>query len=614
MAIDNSQLEIGEAEPRSADTIPSLFWRQVERYGDRVALRRKEFGVWQEVSWAEYGDRVRACGFGLIALGLEPGDRVTILSEDRPEWFYADLGIQCAGGISAGIYATNSAEQCGFIVGHAEARVWIVEDQEQFDKAMAVRDNLPDLRWIVVIDAKGLRGVDDPSVLTFAELLERGREMERIEPERLQERTTAIRSDDTAILFYTSGTTGTPKAVMQSHSSLLDGLRPIGRLYGVNERDEVICYLPLCHVGERWLSFLGHLLYGVTVNFAELPETLFRDLREVCPTYFLGFPRIWEKMKASIDIGMADATWAKRLVYRLSLSIGHKFCRRRLGGKVPPWWLRAAWKLADAAVFRKLRERLGLHRLRMALTGAAPIAPEVLEFFRAFGVPILEGYAATETGPATWTPEDGIRPGKAGIPVPGVEIRISEEGEILCKGPGVLQGYFKNPELTAQVLQDGWYHTGDVGSFDGDGYLALTGRTKDMMITAAGRNVYPQAIENMLKASDYIVDAVVIGDRRHYLTALIVLDEETVSHHAQTHSIPFSTYADLAARPEIVRLIDGEVQKVNRRWSDREQIRDFRILKWELSREDEELTPTMKVRRAFICERYADLVEEMYQD
>jgi len=595
------------------DTIPALFWRQVKRHGDRVALRKKDFGIWQEATWTEYGDHVRACAFGLIALGLQPGERVAILSEDRPEWFYADLAVQSAGGISAGIFATNSAEQCGYVVDHAEARIWIVEDQEQFDKAMAVRDGLSDLRWIVVIDPKGLRDVEDPMVLTFAELQERGRILEQAEPERLRERLDAVRPDDTAILFYTSGTTGIPKGVMHSHRSFQAGFHTLDEMIDACDSDEALCYLPLCHIGERIL-FLMAVYYGYTVNFAERPETVFRDVREVSPTAFLGVPRIWEKLKAQIDIGMAEATWAKRLLYNLCLKVGHRSARCRFSGNQPSALLRALNGLADAVVLRKLRKRIGLDRLRYASVSAAPVAPEVLVFFHAIGIPMREGYGQTETGMTVWTPEADIRPGVAGQVLPGVAFRIGPEGELLWRSPGNMQGYFKNPELTAEVLQDGWFRSGDAGTVDDDGFLTLTGRTKDMMVTAAGRNVYPQAIENMLKASDYIMDAVLIGDRRPYLTALIVLDEETASHYAQTHSIPFSTYANLAARPEIVRLINTQIQHVNRRWSDREQIHDFRILKWELSSEDEELTPTMKVRRKFICDRYADLIEEMYRE
>ncbi|MCZ6632957.1 MAG: AMP-binding protein [bacterium] len=595
-------------------TIPGLFWDRVQSQSDQVALRHKDFGIWQEITWSEYGERVRACAYGLMALGLLPGERVAILSEDRVEWLFADLGTQSAGGISVGLYATASAEQVSYVVRHAEAKIWIVEDQEQFDKAMSRRQDLPDLRWIVVIDPKGLRNVDDPMVLTFDDLLERGRDLAQVEPDRLQERLDSIDPDDTAILFYTSGTTGDPKGVMHSHNSLWGWIQPLDEFVNMLGDDDILCYLPLCHIAERALGMINIMRRGGIVNFAESPETVFSDLVEVAPTFFGGVPRTWERLKSRISIDMAEATWTKRQAYHLALKIGYACNPYRKTATSPPIWLRLLWALAHGIVFRKLRERLGLHRVRETWVGAAPIAPEVLEFFLAIGLPVREGYGATEIGITTFTPANDIRPGKAGVLVPGIEIRISPEGEILFRGPGIMQGYFKNPELTAETLKYGWYHSGDVGEFDGDNYLTLTGRTKDMMITSAGRNIYPQAIENMLKASDYILDTVLIGESRPYLTTLIILDEETISHHAQTHNIPFSTYADLVSKPEIVRLINGEVQKVNARWSDREQIQDFRILNWELTNEDDELTPTMKVRRSFMCEKYADLIEEMYPE
>ncbi len=606
-----AELAVLTAEP---ETIPGLFQDRVHRHPDRVALRKKDFGYWREITWAEYGEQTRTCGFGLMALGLEPGERVAILSEDRPEWLYADLGIQSAGGITVGMYATASAEQCGYIAGHAEVRIWIVEDQEQFDKAMEMRANLAALRWIVAIDPKGLRRVDDPQVITFDELLERGRTLEQVEPQLLAQRTVAVEPDDTAVLFYTSGTTGPPKGVMHSHRSALDGMRPLGDLLGMSQQDELIAYAPLCHIGERMFSMLAGLRYTPVVNFAETPDTLFRDLVEVAPTFFFGFPRTWEKMKARIDIDMAEATWFKRRIFKLCFGLGERFSACQLEDRAAPRWLRPARWLADLAVLRKLRQRLGLGRVRTAGVGGAAVAPEILTFFRALGVELREGYGQTEAGLTSWTPADGVRLGRAGVPMAEVEFRTSDEGELLIRSPGLLQGYFKNPEQTAQVLQDGWYHTGDIGHIDEEGYLVITGRVKDMIITAAGRNIAPANIENMLKASDYIMDAVVVGEGRHFLTALIVLDEETASHYAQTHGVPFATYADLAAHPDMVALIDAEVQSVNRRWSDREQILDFRILQWELSSEDDELTVTQKVRRSFLCERYADLIEEMYRD
>jgi long-chain acyl-CoA synthetase len=605
-----------EGEIAGAETIPSLFWDHVSRCGERVAFREKRLSIWQETTWADFGRRVRTCAYGLMDLGVEPGDRVAILSEDRPEWIVSDLAILSVGAVSVGLYPSYGAAPCEHIVGETEARVWIVENQEQFDKALKIRHELPSLEWIVVIDPKGLRFIEDPMVLAFEQLLERGRQGEKAHPKRLDGRLSAIRPEDTAILVYSSGSTGPSKGIIHSHNSMIAGMRAmytgaadLGLI--VSAEDETIVYLPLGHMWER-SNFVGYLLVGNIANFCESPETLFADLKDVAPTYLVGVPRFWEKLKAGVEIAMDEATWLKRQAYHWGMVAGRRVCRAELAGKPVPRHARLLRSLAEWIVLRKLRERVGLHRAAVAGSGAAPIAPEVLEFFLVLGVPIREGYGQTETGLFVVTPVGGHRPGKAGVPLPGVEYRVDGSGEILWKTPGMCLGYFKNPKANEEAFVDGYFRSGDLGSFDEDGYLQLTGRAVDSFNTAGGRLVAPQNIENMLKASDYIMDAVVVGEARPFLTALIVLDEETASHFAQTHGVPFSSFADLSRRPEIVRLIEGEVRKVNERWSDREQIVDFRILKWELSRDEEELTPTMKVRRKHLCQQYNDLIEEMY--
>jgi long-chain acyl-CoA synthetase len=605
-----------EAEIAAAETIPSLFWERVSRCGERVAFREKRLGIWQETTWAEFGRQVRTCAYGLMDLGVEPGDRVAILSEDRSEWFVTDLAILSVGAVTVGLYPSYGAAPCKHIVGEIEARVWIVENQEQFDKAMEIRHELPCLEWIVVIDAKGLRLIDDPIVLTFEQLLERGRQGEKARPQLLDERLCAIRPEDTATLIYSSGSTGRSKGIIHSHNSMIVGMRAAyyGAAYlgmDITAEDESIVYLPLGHVMERSM-FVGYLLVGNIANFCESPETLFADLKEVAPTWLAGVPRVWEKLKAGVEIAVDDAAWLKRQVYRWGMLVGRRACRAELADRPVAWHTRLLRSLAEWIVLRKLRERVGLHRVEHAFSGAAPIASEVLEFLRALGVPIREAYGQTETGLFVFTPVDGIRPGKAGVPIPGVEYRVDGNGEILWRTPGMALGYFKNPTATEAAFVDGFFRSGDLGTFDDDGYLQITGRAADSFNTAGGRLVAPQNIENMLKASDYIMDAVVVGEAKPHLTALIVLDEETASHYAQTHGVPYSSFADLSRRPEIVRLIEGEVRKVNERWSDREQIIDFRILKWELSRDEEELTPTMKVRRKYLCQQYNDLIEEMY--
>jgi long-chain acyl-CoA synthetase len=602
------------AASRAAETGPSLLWAQVAKRADAVVLRHKDLGVWREVTWSELGESVRACACGLIELGLQPGDRVTILSENRPEWLYADLAIQSAAGITVGIYPTSGASQCGYVAGHADAKIWIVEDQEQYDKAARVRHELPELEWVMVIDPKGVRDLSDPTILTFDDLLERGRELERREPRLLDRRTAEVGPDDTAFIIYTSGTTGPPKGAMHSHRSVFEGARPLLRVIEATDRDETMIYLPMAHGAERFFSYPRLLLVGGVFNFAEEPETLFADVREVAPTLFFGVPRTWEKLKSRIEIGIEEATWLKRRLYHWARRAGERAARAELERRPLPAFARLERRLADWIVLRKLRERLGLHRARDCSTGAAPIAPEMLFYLRGLGLPIREALGQTETHITAFNPTSDIRPGTCGVLVDGVEARVSEEGELLFRGPGLFKGYFKNPGATARAFEGGWFHTGDRGRIDADGYVTLDGRVVDMFVLSTGRNIAPQNSENMLKASDYVMDAVVVGDKRPYLTALIVLDEETVSHYAQTHDVPFSSFADLSSRPEIRRLIQGAVAGVNEHWSDREQIKDFRILKWVLSDDEDELTPTMKVRRRFLCERYQSLIDEMYPD
>lgn len=606
---DEGEIGIGE-------TIPLLFRDRVAGCPEKVAFREKRLGVWQETTWAEFGARVRSCACGLMELGVDPGDHVAILSEDRSEWFVGDLAILSLGAVTVGLYPSDGTETCGDQVGQVAARVWIVENQEQFDKAMKVRHRLPSLEWIVVMDPKGLRHARDPMVLPFEDLLERGRRAEGAAPTRIRERLSAIRPDDPATVIFTSGSTGPPKGAVHSHRSMIAGMRAayIGaaeRGMNVGPEDEAMVYLPLGHTWER-SNFVGYLLIGNVANFCESPETLFTDLRDVAPTVLQGVPRVWEKLKAGIEIGVDEAPWLKRQAYRWGIRSGRRVCRAELAGEPVPRRARLLRLLAEWIVLRKLRERVGLHRVTNAISGAAPIAPEILEFFRALGMPVREGYGQTETGLFVVTPVDGCRPGKAGVPVPGVEYRVDGKGEILWKTPGMFLRYFKNPGATKEALVDGFFRSGDMGAFDEDGYLRITGRVADSFVTSKGRNVAPQEIENLLKASDFILDAVVVGEARPHLTALIVLDEETASHYAQTRGVPFSSFADLSRRPEIVSLIQGEIRKVNEHWSDREQILDFRILKWELSRDEEELTPTMKVRRKLLCRGYADLIEEMY--
>lgn len=595
------------------DTVPKLFFHRVEKYKDRVALRKKELGLWNKITWRQYGEMVRRVGIGLVALGLKPKDRVAIIGDSRPEWLYADLGNLSVNGVSVGVYTTCSSEEVKYHLSHSEARFFFVEDEEQLDKALEIREQLPNLEKIIVMDMKGLRHFNDPMVISFDELLEKGREIDEKDPALFKQRVEKTRPQDIATFVYTSGTTGPPKAAMLSHFNVLSNSNSFAKHVPAFDTDVILSYLPLCHIGERTMSVYHAINMGFTVFFAEGPDTVPENLREVSPTFFFGVPRIWEKFHSAINIGVQNATWFKRQSYRLAMKVGETAARKKMNHQRLSFLLWSINQLASVTVFRKTKRLLGIDRARFALSGAAPINPDVLRYFHALGVNIRESYGMTETSSLISMHKDGnIRLGTCGEPLPGVEVKIGKDGEILVRGDNVFQGYFKDEENTKRTLVDGWLHTGDLGEMDEDGSLRITGRQKDVMITSGGKNVSPQYIENMLKSSPYIVDGVVIGDGRKYLTAIIIVDEDNVIKYAQDNRVPFTTYASLTKTKEILKLIGDEVEKVNAKLARVEQIKKFAITEKILDQEDDELTPTMKVKRKKISEVYKDLIESMY--
>ena len=595
------------------DTVPKLFFHRVEKYKDRVALRKKDLGIWDKITWLQYGEMVRRVGMGLVVLGLKPKDRVAIMGESRPEWLYADLGNLSANGVSVGVYTTCSSEEVKYHLSHSEARFFFVEDEEQLDKALEIREQLPKLEKIIVMDMKGLRHFNDPMVISFDELLEKGRELDEKDPALFEQRVEKTRPQDIATFVYTSGTTGPPKAALLSHFNVLSNSNAFAKHVPAFDTDVILSYLPLCHIGERTMSVYHAINMGFTVFFAEGPDTVPENLREVSPTFFFGVPRIWEKFHSAINIGVQNATWFKRQSYRLAMKVGETAALKKMSHQRLSFLLWSINQLASVTVFRKTKKLLGIDRARFALSGAAPISPDVLRYFHALGVDIRESYGMTETSSLISMHKDGnIRLGTCGEPLPGVEVKIGKDGEIIVRGDNVFQGYFKDEENTKRTLVDGWLHTGDLGEMDEDGSLRITGRKKDVMITSGGKNVSPQYIENMLKSSPYIVDGVVIGDGRKYLTAIIIVDEDNVIKYAQDNRVPFTTYASLTKTEEILKLIGDEVQKVNAKLARVEQIKKFAITDKILDQEDDELTPTMKVKRKKISEVYKELIESMY--
>lgn len=549
-----------------------------------------------------------------MKLGLKRQDTVSILSENSQQWLYADLAVQSAGAITVGVYPTNPPEQVRYVVGHSLSRFVVVGDQEQADKALEVQDELPNLRKIVAVDVKGMRRYLSDILISFDEVEKIGEAYHRENPHLFEEMIQSTREDDPAVIIYTSGTTGPPKGAILNQKNMLSMINSVIQVMPVTEKDALVSYLPLCHAAERIFSILIPMKSGAVVNFAESINTVQESLREIAPTIFMGVPRIWERMQSSIVIKIQDATFVKRMIYKLLMPVGIRITEKKLAKQQIGVSDKLLYWIAYLCLYRSLRRFLGLSRARITISGAAPISPEVLMNFHAMGLSIREAYGQTEMSGITFIHHfDDVKIGTVGKPILGVEFKIAEDGEILEKGPGVFQGYFRDPEATAKIFRDGWLCSGDVGRVDEDGHVAITDRKKDILITAGGKNIAPSEIENHLKFSPYIKEAIVIGDGRKFLSALIQIEFENVAKWAQDRKIFFTTFKTLAKNQDVYELIRNEVENTNMRFARVENIRKFVLLEKELDHDDEELTATMKVRRKAIEEKYRNLIDSIYR-
>ncbi|MFC6689010.1 AMP-dependent synthetase/ligase [Jhaorihella thermophila] len=597
-----------------ADTIVGLFKLRCAALGDRTAHREKDLGIWKSYSWADYWNHAKWIGMGLRKLGLKRGEVVSILSEDRKEWAYFDLGIQSVGGIASGVYTTDSASQLAYLVNDSDSRFLIVENEEQLDKFLTAEADMPGLAGVIILEDEGLHDLEHPKCMFLDQLYEIGRKADADEPGVFEAEIDKARPEDVALLIYTSGTTGAPKGAMLTNENIMAAIEAGAHGLPAYETDEQLCFLPLCHILERDVSIYFPLAAKVTVNFAESPETVFANMQEVSPHTFTAVPRVWEKIYSQVLILNQEATPLGRWAFAKAIQAGRARAEHMLKGEPVPAGVQARYKFWDRLVLRNLRRMLGMDRMRRGGTGAAPISPELLKWYWSIGVPLVEGFGMTETaGIATINTPEVNRIGTVGKPVPGVQVRISDEGEIQVKGLNVFKGYWRNNEKTAETFtDDGWLKTGDVGRMDEDGFVTITGRIKDIIITAGGKNITPAEIESRLKFSHYISDAVIIGDRRKYLTALIMIDQENVEKYAQDHKVPFSNFASLCAAKEVRDLIAAEVAAVNKEFARVEQIKDFRLIDVLLTPEDEELTATMKLKRSFVEKKFQNLIDEMY--
>ena len=601
---------------RGADTLPGLLARRAAKRPDEVALREKEFGIWQETTWAEYLDRVRAFALGLVALGAGKGDRIAIIGDNRPEWVIAELAAQSLGVLPLGLYQDSISEELARMLEAADARLIVAEDQEQVDKVIEVRDGVPGLDHVVYYDPRGMYGYDAPGLMAFEEVEALGRHRREESPAEFEERLAGVRAEDTALLCTTSGTTSVPKLAMLSHANLLamaaqlNGVDPMGR------GDEFVSFLPMAWIGEQMVGVASAMLTGFTVNFPEETATVRSDMREIGPAFLMSPPRIWENMVSDVQVMAEDTTPLKRWIYRWAMKEGETRAEAVANGTRPGLPARMRHRIADWTVFHPIRDQLGLNKVQRAYTGGAALGPDVFRFFHSIGVNLKQLYGQTEVSGISVVHRDGdIRFHTVGTPFPQTEIRISDEGEILCRSPAVFQGYFRNAKATAETLENGWLHSGDAGYFEDDGHLVVIDRLADVMKLADGTNFSPQYVENKLKFSPYVREAVVFGGgSAPFVTTMIAIDMENAGQWAERHRIPYTTFTDLARRAEVYQLIRSHVTRVNEELPNAARIRRFLLLHKELHADDAELTRTRKVRRRHIANRFGDIIGALQGD
>ena len=603
-----------------ADTFPKLVRRNATSLGRKTAIREKDLGIWQAWSWKDYWEHTRLIALGLASLGFARGDKVAVVGDNRPELYWSVCAAQALGGIPVPLYQDSIERELAYIVDHAEARFAIVEDQEQVDKLLHLRAQCPKLEFIVYDDARGLRAYSEPNLMSLEELLERGKKFEQNHPNHVEDEIAKGCPDDTAIICYTSGTTGAPKGAMLSHRNLIVTSRNSAVAEGLGQDEEILSYLPMAWVGDHVFSYAQSILMGFAANCPESAATVLADLKEIGPTYFFAPPRIWESILTNVLLRLEDCAWPKRTLVHFFLNLAQSMERCRLAGQPVPLLPRLLSPLGRVLVGAPLRDNLGMRRVRRAYTAGEAIGPEIFVFFRALGINVKQLYGMTEASVFVTIQRDGdVQLDSVGTAVPGVEIKVSETGEVLFKSPGVFQGYYKNAEATEQTLRDGWLHSGDAGFLDASGHLKIIDRARDLSRLASGTIFPPKYIENKLKFSPFVKEAVCVGQGRPFVVALVNIDLAAVGNWAERRGIAYTSYTDLSQKPEVYGLIADEVTRVNASLREDEAlrgatIRRFLILHKELDPDDEEITRTRKVRRGYIAQKYADLIEALYSD
>jgi long-chain acyl-CoA synthetase len=597
-----------------ATTLPRLMLRNAERFPRKAAIREKDRGIWQTFTWPEYRDHVRDLALGLAALGFRRGDALSVIGDNRPRLYWAQLAAQALGGVAVPVYQDSIARELGYVLAHAEVAVVVAEDQEQVDKILSLGGELPALRHVIYDDPRGMSRYAADRLRPFTDVERLGREFGRTHPGYFEAEVDKGAPDDVAMICYTSGTTGNPKGAMLTHANVIESARAFVAAEDVRPDDECLSYLPMAWVGDAIYSTVLSLVAGFACSCPESPATVQRDLRELGPTIVLGPPRIWENMLTGVQVRAADASPLKRRVFELFRGIAERAETLRAEGTPVPLALRLARGAGEQLVYRPVRDQLGLRRARWAYTGGAPLGPDAFRFFRAFGVNLKQVYGSTEVSAlVSIQPDTEANPVTVGRPCPGIEVRIADRGEVLVRSAGVFKGYFRAPEATREVIDaDGWFHTGDAGFFDPRGHLVIIDRAKDVGALADGTPIAPQFIENKLKFSPYVREAVAVGHERPFVAAMIAIDPATVGNWAERHNIPYTSYMDLSQKPEVEALIREEIGKCNAGLPDATRIRRFLLLTKDLDADDAEMTRTRKLRRRYVGEKYAPLVEAVY--
>ena len=599
-----------------SQTLPALLKRNADLYGDaKVAIREKQFGIWQSVTWRGYYETVKHFALGLRLLGFKKDAKLAYVGDNRPEGLYAELAVQSLRGAVVGVYPDSSLEQVEYILNHSDSTFVVAGDQEQADKVIAVKNKCPQITKVIIDDPKGMRHYDDPLLIYFKDIQKEGAALAAKEPQLYDDLIQKVRPEDVGMINYTSGTTGLPKGSMITHKNMTSVAKSQDQVDAASDIFEYVSFLPFPWIGEQEFGVYWSLYKAFSVNFPEKVETVQANIREIGPHILLAPPRIWEKMCSDIQVKIQDAVWIKRFVYRLFLPIGYRIADFKLKKQSLPLHWKLLNKIGYFILFRALKNYFGLTRLRHVYTGGAPLGPEIFNMFQALGVNIKQAYGMTEqTAASIIHRTDDIRLDTVGKPIPGIEFKVTDSGELLSRGDTIFKGYYKDPEATAQALRGGWFHSGDAAIIDDDGHIIIIDRMSDVMKLSDGSKFSPQLIENKLRFSPFIMDAVIIGQERPYITAMISIDMANTGKWAEDNQIPYTTFTDLSQKEQIYDLIAREIQKTNHSLPKVAKVRRFVLLYKELDADDDELTRTRKVRRKFVAQRYTDLIEALYGD